>query len=374
MKKKLTQEELRQMVVNSVRENGMNEVFNDEHINEIVRGIISDYKISKEKADIPSEISESPTFTGAALPPIVSASSSLPSEEDVLGSKGVEQNPIDIGMEIGKEAGAEPTEQPSDPKMYRPELPLELQGKEPAEFIVWDYNDLSVGGENLSNKPFGTLEDPETKATMIEKWKEEGKSTAKVYVAKFEELGEIHFDYVSGQSHFIEKGKGQGVNASVNTYHENPYAAQDQAQVEKINTETDLAKTLESSVDIQSTLEKVLKDLVMKGLDRSIGSEEEAISLNPPVNVTMPTVNKEVEDEEDVYEIVGINEVVSPYGNFKQTKTPEDLVSCLKEGKESKEIGYSERIEKGVREYCKEGVCYYMPEKPLSFSKSYIVK
>jgi|GEM_PF-2275138 len=371
MKKKLTQEELRQMVVNSVRENGMNEVFNDEHINEIVKGIISDYKISKEKADIPSEISESPTFTGAALPPIMSASSSLPSEEEVLGTKGVEQNPIDMDMEIGKESGAEPIEQPSEPRMYRPELPLELQGREPAEFIVWDYNDLSVGGENLSNKPFGTLEDPETKSTMFKKWKEEGKSTAKVYVAKFEELGEIHFDYVSGQSYFVEKGKGQNVDTSVNTYHENPYAAQDQAQVEKINTETDLAKTLESSVDIQGTLEKVLKDLVMKGLDRSMGSEEEAISLDPPVNVTIPAVN---EDEEDVYEIVGINEVVSPYGQFKQTKTPEDLVSCLKEGKEVKDYGYSERIEKGVREHCKEGVCYYMPEKPLSFSKSYMIK
>ena len=58
MKKKLTQEELRQMVVNSVRENGMNEVFNDDHINEIVKGVINDYKISKEKAEIPEDLKE----------------------------------------------------------------------------------------------------------------------------------------------------------------------------------------------------------------------------------------------------------------------------------------------------------------------------
>lgn len=398
MKRKLTQEELRQMVVNSVRENGFNEVFTDAHINEIVNGIINDYKVDKERGEVPQEISESPTFTAANTAPIASVSNKMPSEEEILGTVAVEEPRQDIDMKIGMEAGAEPTEQMSEPTMYRPELPHELQEREPAEFIIWDYNDISVGGENLSNKPFGKLDNPEEKASMMDVWKNEGKSRAKVYVAKFEELGEISFDYVSGQSTFIEKGTQEPVDASVNTFNPNPYAGTAQGQVDNISTETDLTKTLESQVDVQATLEKVLKDLVMKGLDRSMGAEEEAISMNPPVNVTtapMPVNEAEADnnpsvcskhedydphcevcnpscmDESEEIEIVGINEMMNPYGQYMKVQTPSDLAQQLSEGVNH---GYRERVGNGVRQYCKEGVCFYMPEEPVSVLSSYVKK
>lgn len=367
MENHLTQEELRQMVVNSIRENGLSDIFKDGNINDIVNEIVNDYKVSRESEAAPSEvIPEGGYFSADSIAPITSVQNDFPDEDEILSNQTPDTIEHDIDMEVGQEAGEAPTEQPIEPVMYRPELPLELQAKEPSEFIVWDYNELSVGGENLTNKPFGTLENPELKKTMMDAWKEEGKTTAKVYVAKFEEIGEVHFDYVSGQSSFMEKGKNQNVDTSVNTYQDNPYATQATPQVDHIATETDLAKTIESSVDLEKALEKVLKDIIMKGLANTTERPEDAnISAEPPTNVSTSPVPV---NEDDM--IVTISEVMNPYGEFKRDTTPEDLKMALSENKNPE--GYSVKEMEGVTEYCKESKCYYIPKDPMSLNKCYI--
>jgi len=372
MEKHLTQEELRQMVVNSIRENGLTDVFKEDSINEIVGEIVNDYRVGKESEAAPSEIiPEGGTFSADATTPISSVQNDFPHEEDILSNKTSDTIEHDIDMEVGQEVADETLGQTIEPVMYKPELPAELIAKEPSEFIVWDYNELSVGGENLTNKPFGTLENPESKMTMMDAWKNEGKSTAKVFVAKFEEIGEVHFDYVSGQSHFIENGKSGDVDTSVNTYHENPYATQATPQVDHIATETDLAKTIESSVDLEKMLEKVLKDIIQKGLaDTTERVEDQNISAEPPVDVTIPAMPAAPEPVNEDDMIITITEVTSPYGGFKKEKTPKDLKLALSEN--NKPEGYSIREMKDVTEYCKDDKCYYVPQEPMSLNKCYI--
>ena len=49
------------------------------------------------------------------------------------------------------------------------------------------------------------MDDPDVKKSMHDLWIQEGKTKAKVFVAKFEEMGEIDFNYADGTSKFTEK-------------------------------------------------------------------------------------------------------------------------------------------------------------------------
>jgi len=364
MEKQLTKEELRQMVVNSIRENGLNDIFKDTSINDIVENLVNDYKIEKESQAAPSQIIPEGGFTADAIPPVKSVSSDFPTDDEIITTVDTDQIEHDIDLEIGQETNAFPSEIPSDPVMYRPELPIELQGKEPSEFIVWDYNEISVGGENLSNKPFKTIDDPEVHKTMVDAWKEEGKTVSKIFVAKFEEIGEVHFDYVSGQSHFIEKGKIENINTSSNTYNENPYATQATPQIDKIDTEIDLAKSIESSVDLEKALEKVLKDIIQKGLNSTIEAPIDPVVSTEivPVDNVEPVVASE--------SFVSISEMMNPNSGFEKKNTPNDLKEALKKG--NSPINYLITEMKGVNQYCKGSECYYIPKEPMSLDKCYI--
>ena len=183
---------------------------------------------------------------------------SFPDQSQVIASP---EQQIDVSGDTNSfqvAAGSEQTEQPSQPVVgYTPELPAMLQKAEPSELFVFRYNDVVNNSENLSNKPMRLMDEPDVMKSMHDLWMEHGKTKAKVYVAKFEEMGEIEFDYANGTSKFTEKASIPD-HQSTPVYNENPYSEESLPQIED-GPKGDLETYIKSSVD----LEKVVHDIVM---------------------------------------------------------------------------------------------------------------
>jgi len=163
-------------------------------------------------------------------------------------------NQVDpFAPKAGMESGSQPLNTPIEPKIaIVPEIPDFLKDVEPAKIFVYDFNELSVGGENLSAKPFKTLDNPEISKSMQQMWSENGVTKAEVYQTKFEKIGEVVYDYKSGASQFIEKGANPDFVAQ-QQYKENPYAAEPQKEIETY---------IKNNVDLEKMVNDVVTNIV----------------------------------------------------------------------------------------------------------------
>lgn len=87
---------------------------------------------------------------------------------------------------------------------YKPVLPSSLLQAEPGKLFIYDMTQLSLGGESLSNQPYNTMDNPETKLSMHDLWIREGKIRSQLYKVEFKPIGEMIFDPFNGTSKFVE--------------------------------------------------------------------------------------------------------------------------------------------------------------------------
>lgn len=282
-KQRYNKDQLKQKVVTQIKEEGLDNVFSPEVIENIKERVY--HMIKKQEAldelngDQNDGLQENQT-----RPPISAGPNHFPYEDDF------QQSNIDVDDSVeaepaGKLPGEDPTDVPYEPVRAVSEpapVPKPLQDEKPGEVIVFDYNEAAaVSGENLANKPFRLKDDPEKKQTIHDFWMNEGKTKVKVYAAKFEEIGTIDFNYQNGTAHFYDVK--QPTTADNTTYHENPYASDAKPEIVNPNTEPDLRKSIESSVDLQDALEKVMKDILRDGLKDSPETTEPTIPTPAPV-------------------------------------------------------------------------------------------
>jgi len=289
MSKSIGQDELKHKIVTQIRNEGLDGIFNEDIIEKIRERVTREYVLKQETQTSDATTEEDSLHETNMRPPIAAGPSHFPYEDDFNAAENIEDSEIEMESP-GIDKGSEPTNVPYEPKRaITPTVPLPLQDQQPGEIIVFDYNEVAaVSGENLANKPFRKKDDPENKQSIHDFWMQEGKTKVKVYAAKFEEIGEIEFNYTNGTAYFVDL-KNPGVNNTINTYQENPYASNSVPQVDTINTETELRKTIESQVNLEDVLIKVMKDILKDGL------KNEPIATEP---TKMPSNNfLTIEDE-----------------------------------------------------------------------------
>ena len=338
--------ELTTIIANEIREKGLNEIIPLENIRKKVTEKIS-------LIEQPEQLEELENLSVKNSSPNL-----FPYVDDLAGTTGTTLPPETVkAPSVGFESGEEPTPLERTPEIgYVPELPLTLQNVPPGKIIVFDINELSIGGENLSNKPFALLDDPDIKKSMQDMWIENGKQKADVYLADFKKAGEIEFDYVRGTAKFIEQ-RYDTKQEEVNTYHENPYSEKVTPQIARDET---IKKQIETSVDI----EKIVHDIVSNILKDYFSKNN-----NQPIESDINIPNNEIEPiTESSISLASLTEINSIY---KKIDTPEEIKKAII-GKESKAKKITENKEVKGWEYNNQE--FYLPTDPISIRKCYIKK
>ena len=315
MAQKISNDELRHKIVTTIREEGLDGIFGGEVVDAIQEKVKHLYKQQLEQSvfeDVPQEAEDNLQETNTR-PPVQGGPNQFPYEDDFIEAEALSGQ--DIQEEPpGMTAGESPTDVPYAPtRADIASVPGPLKNQEPGEIIVFDYNDVAaVSGEGLANKPFRTMDDPEVKKTIHDFWMQEGKTEVKVYAAKFEQIGTVRFDYKNGTAFFTDDKEAPVTPEP--SYQENPYASPSQPQVEEPATETDLRKSIESSVDLEATLLKVVKDILKNGLQNEPSSVEPPMGgpdVSYPVRITNPVQERQSREEIlDTFEEVEVPEAI----------------------------------------------------------------
>lgn len=339
MSQKISNEELKHKIVTTIREEGLDGIFGEEIVGAIQEKVKHMYKQQLEQSvfeDLPQEelreeIQEDEEGLNETdmRPPVQGGPNQFPYEEDFAEPKSMPGQDVEVEAP-GMTAGEVPTGTPYAPtRANTAQVPEPLQNQEPGEIIVFDYNDVAaVSGEGLANKPFRTKDDPESMKTVHDFWMKEGKTEVKVYAAKFEEIGTVRFDYQNGTAFFEDSHNAPDIPAK--SYQENPYASPSQPQIEEPATETDLRKSIESSVDLEATLLKVMKDILKDGLN----DMPETTTPTEPISAVPAPL--------PVYERQTKEEIIN---TFKEVDVPDAIHSKLLGETESQVIYVSQSPE-----------------------------
>jgi len=366
MSKQMNIEELKVLIANNIKEENLQDVLPEDAINKIKDKILffRNRESAKENAkEIPNIVSELDVLSM----PLGSGENKFPDENQALSSP---ENPSLTANtnNFFMSPGSQPTEQMSEPKMgYTPELPEILKKAEPAEVFVFKYTDINQTGENLTYKPFRLMDDPDVMKSMKDLWIENGKTKANIYVAKFEKIGEIDFNYTDGVSKFIEKGSEPDYIGG-SEYKENPYVAQSTPQIEG-DTKKELETYIKSSVD----LEKVIHDIVMGIVkDSLLTNTEKAVtedihSPETPENNGYSIAQAVKPMEESIS--ISMKEIVER-DDYEKITLPTELNESINSGDKSLLINENEEVQ--IWKF--DDNVYYTPKDRISKNKGYIKK
>jgi hypothetical protein len=351
---KINQDEVNALLAAEIRKFGLNDAIKHDVVRE---------KVMKKIQEMNGDINEMENPAVAQGP--TQFPNSEENEEQFKVAPGV-QEPETPKKQIGLEPGSQPLNVPYEPKMaIIPEVPDFLKDVNPGQIFVYDFNELSVGGENLSNKPFKTLEDPEVSKSMQQMWSENGITKSEVYQAKFEKIGHIVFDYKSGMSQFIEK-RFEPDFEDQQQYKENPYMAEPTKEIESY---------IKQNVDINKIVHDVVTNVVR---DYFLTNSERAINdPNNKFNTQMALPNDpQTEPTSSQYE-KGINKAIQEseitttdlIHKFKKVDTPKDLIETI-EGVSNKATLVLDS--KQIKAYKLNEDVYYFHSNPMSIRKCYV--
>lgn len=253
-------DEINVMIANQLRNKGLNNAIDSEKIKKSVMEKLSQIKNKQNNSDKDisemqnPKIAQGPTEFPKDDSNTQPQQQNQPSQSNQPQIQPQQQPTVNTGQtQIQQQTNntqkvINPSEQPSQPKIALPEQPYFLKDVKPEDIFVYDYNELSVGGENLSTKPFKLLNNPDEKKSMKDFWSEKGVTKADVYQSKFEKIGQITFDYRNGTSTFIEKRFEPDFEVQ-QQYKENPYASDPKMEVENyIKNNLDLEKVVSDVV------------------------------------------------------------------------------------------------------------------------------
>lgn len=379
MSTKIDKEQLKTMIASKVKDMDLNTVLDAAAIEKIKERIVNVYNSEKAKSEIPEKISEAsfPANLGTTETGVFPANISLTAgtvvvdpnkvitASTLIGSIETTPSPYDGTQVPGQNIDLGTT---GNIPVYKPELPSFMDKIEPAKVIIFSQNELSEGGENLSNKPLRTFENPDEKKSMNDFWLDKGQKTADVYMAKLEKIGELEFDYANGTTKFIEKRFDPDFEAQAK-YKENPYMATGPAKPSTldINGQSNIVNQIASSVDV----EKVVTDIVMNILKNQLMTNTtKAVNdndFNPKehgfgaIKPTTPNSFGQMAESFDIKMLDLVN-------NYEKIDAPTELREAIE--KNNKTLLVKENTE--VQEWNINGQSYYTPVNKISTKKCYI--
>jgi len=361
--KNLSKEQLATEIASQIKEMGMNTVFNEEFIDQVRKTV-------SEKINTPVLEEEVDTEESAAVQEDVEDGGVV----DSLPGGGEDPNNTDFSTEANVEG-------------YTPQMPSFLDKIEPDQFVVFDMNELSEGGVNLSNKQFRTFDNPDIRRSIHQCWIEEGKRKAKVYVAKFEEIGDISFDPLAGTSKFEEKRIN---NISIPGEKQNPYAdGSANLQVTGSNSAGPITMDL-SSINIEGMMKKYIEDALRAQLNTSFqmqAPETETPTPEMPMQESPKKTEENLIIADNAQDAMGRNSVKTEISEaeeneikmvelamneraYRKVDAPKGLVESLSDPKNVDSLLVSKGKE--VQELKFEGVSYFYPVNIISSNKCYV--
>jgi len=367
MSTQIDKEQLKTMIASKIKDMDLNSVLDADAIKKIEDKIMNTYNSEKAKSEIPEKISEA-TFpsnlgtTETGIFPGGGFGSGEPTgRTSMADATSVEKVHTDYdgtqvpgqNIELGT-TGNIPA--------YKPELPSFMEKIEPAQVIIFSQNELSEGGENLSNKPLRTFSDPDVKKSMNDFWLDKGQKKADVYMAKLEKIGELEFDYANGTTKFVEKRFDPDFDLQAK-YKENPYMPTGPATpgTLDINGQPNIMNQIAGSVDIK----QVVEDLVMKILrDQLLTNTTRAVNEISPEEPMGYNVSQAVSPMEESFSIKMLDLV----NNYEKIDSPKELKEAIE--KNNKSLLIKENGE--VQEWKINGQSYFTPVNKISIKKCYI--
>lgn len=208
MKKKISIEEIEEIIKNKLKQNGVLEVVAQEKIAEIknkVKEILEKGKNLDEQA--PENIekkNENPAPVQTSNPNVTVQSSEDPEKTEFLKKETELDNKEKelIKKEIELEQKLEQIKNKEEELKYKPQLPEILKSFKPGEILIYDRNELSLGMENLSNRNFRLKQDPDEKKSIKDLWLLSAITNTEVYLVELKKIGELKFNPYEGTTTF----------------------------------------------------------------------------------------------------------------------------------------------------------------------------
>lgn len=368
-------EELKTIIANKIKEIGLNDVLDAAAIEKIKDKVMSIHNHEQAKNTMPEVIPETVLPTGMGTSETgVFPEGGFGMEESTGSTSMTDATSVekslyngDFTQQPGQNVDAGTT---GNILSYKPELPSFMEKIEPAKVIIFSQNELSEGGENLTNKPLRTFSDPDIKQSMSDFWLDKGQKRAEVYMAKLEKIGELEFNYANGTTKFIEKRFDPDFDAQAK-YKENPYMANNAMPatpgILDINGQQNIMNQISSSVD----LKQVVSDLVMNILrDQLLTNTEKAAN-----NTNLPTTGYGVPihpmglvlPNQNVSESLSLK-MIDLINEYEKIDSP----AVLKEAIEKNDRKYLVKENEEVQEWIVDGKYYYTPVIKMSIKKCYI--
>ncbi len=360
MEKIINQDEVNALLAAEIRKVGLNDAIKLDMVKE---------KVLRKIEEISKGITEMEN------PAVSQVQNTFPNpeedEEKFSTEPGVQQPDAELsgtGMEpenIGMEPGAQPLNVAYEPKTaIIPEIPDFLKDVEPSKIFIYDFNELSVGGENLSNKPFKTMEDPNISKSMQQMWSEKGITKAEVYQTKFEKIGDIIFDYKSGMSQFIERGAEPDINV-MQQYKENPYADDPTKEVE-----TYIKQNVDIDQKINDVITNIVKNYFLTNSEKAVNDPN--INYNA-VSTTHNPIGSGIQTSAIVPQELPMFENTLTMKNvardFQKVETPKELVETITGKSNAAKLVYEG---KEVKKWILGDKEYYLPSDPMSIRMCYV--
>jgi hypothetical protein len=387
MSNQMNIEELKTIIASKVKEIGLHDVLDAAAIEKIKNKVMGVYNHEKASNSIPEVIPEAAvaglgnteigmfpektSITGgtAVVDPNKPTTGSTPmnGEMSIEAPSGNYDSTIQPGQNI--DAGTT-----GNIPAYKPELPSFMDKIEPAKVIVFSQNELSEGGENLSNKPLRTFSDPDVKESMNDFWLDKGQKRAEVYMAKLEKIGELEFDYANGTTKFVEKRFEPDFEAQAK-YKENPYMADNAGPATPgdldINGQPNIMTQVANSVDIEKVVSdivmNILRNQLMTNTTRAVGNENEPHKYS--LGALNPNEPNRPTDNQGYYVSESFNlKMIDLVNEYEKIDTPANLKEAI--DKNDKKFLVKENEE--VQEWLIEGRSYFTPVIKMSTRKCYI--
>jgi len=381
MSEKISIDELKVMIANQIKNENLNEVLDSENIEEIARNILNKQKRQSAVDAIPDVIPEN-----VESPAMATSAVSMPTpdtEQPATNSKYFTPSNALSDFGTGSTNTPNQIDQSTSGNIpsYEPQLPSFMDKIEPAKVIVFDMNELSEGGENLSHKQFRTFENPDIKKSINELWIEDGKRKADVYIVKLEKIGNLDFNYTNGTTKFEER-RFEPDFAIQSKYKENPYAADD--AVKAVESQSNVINQISTAIDLESTVKNIVMDLIKKGITTDLPQESygyDKTQAVKPMEESVPGyaargIFKSGGDIEEINNLEGdmfslnMANLVDENGSFVKTELPDSL----KEHIDSGDREYLKNENQEVEEWHFDGRAYFLPKNRISRNKGYTFK
>lgn len=379
MAEKLNIDELKAMIANQIKNENLNEVLDSVNIEEIARNILGKHKRDNAVNAIPDMIPEN-----TEAPAMATSAVSMPKPEDDVVPAARYFNPSNGLEDFGTGTTNSPNQVDQSTSgnipSYEPALPSFMDKIDPAKIIVFDMNELSQGGENLSHKPLRTFENPDVKKSMNDLWIDEGKRKADVYMVKLEKIGCLDFNYSNGTTRFDEKRFDPDFAVKA-TYRENPYAASD--AMKSVEAQSNVMNQISTAVDLEGVVKNIVMDLIKKGITTDLPQESYGYDKSQAVKPMEESVpgyaaramfnsGGDIEELNAVADSFDLNmaKLVDDNGSFMKAELPESLKEHIESG--NREFLKNENQE--VEEWRFDNTSYFLPKNRISKIKGYVFK